>query len=810
MVNDLRYAFRMFCKNPGFTAVAVLTLAVGIGGTTAIFSVIQGAVLDPFPYADSHRLAVLVTQDPCTGTNGLWAWVSGRDLQRYQELSSVFDEVIGAAGDDVLMKRDEGAVDLFGVRVTSNFFRVLGVPTLMGRPLSHEDAKPSAPPVVVLSFKGWRSHFGGDAAVVGRTFVMDDQPTTVIGVMPPRFHWLGADSWLPATLSRDKTTDQSRSYAYSVVGRLKPGVSIKEANAEVKVLAKRLASAYPDEHPKEVTFRVEPLPIAAIGHFRITLYFLLGAVALLLLIACGNVANMLLARAIEREKEFSIRASLGAGRLQLFRQLILESLLFACCGGCAGTLLAVYLLDGLLAVMPPGLPSEALVRVNGPVLLFTLGVTLICTLISGLAPALRVLGRNLQEPLKAASRRGGESSHHSRMHKLFVVSEVVVSLVLLSSAGLLMRSFIALHQVDLRFDPDHVLGGGTSLPETRYRTPEQRVQFQLEALRRVRTLPGVVSAALTLPSPMNYGARTGIEIGGKPGGDDQWAFQSFCSDRCFETVRIPLLEGRSFSEEDLARARNVAIVNQAFVNRFFRGMRPLGERVKVKEFLPWGGPVAVKNPWFEVVGVASDVRGGGPEGPIVPQIYIPFTLGGIHSVTLTVRSEGDPAYMAKAVQQTIWSMDKELLVRFSSETARDDLRRGYFSQPRFVTAMALAFAALGLLLVSVGVYSVLSYAVSRRTQEIGIRMALGAQTADVRRMVMMSGLRWMAVGIGIGVPASIALAKILQSRIWGIKSADPVTLILVSLVLTAVGLAACFFPARRATSVDPMVALRCE
>ena len=321
-----------------------------------------------------------------------------------------------------------------------------------------------------------------------------------------------------------------------------------------------------------------------------------------------------------------------------------------------------------------------------------------------------------------------------------MVSEVVVSLVLLSGAGLLMRSFIALHQVELGFDPDHVLGGGTYLPETRYRTSEQRVQFQLEALRRVRTLPGVVSAALTLPSPANYGARTGIEIGGKPSGDDQWAFQSFCSDRCFETLRIPLLEGRSFSEEDLARARNVAIVNQTFVNRFFGGMRPLGERVKVKQFLPWGGTVGVKNPWFEVVGVARDVRGGGPEGPIVPQIYIPYTLGGTRLVTFTMRSAGDPANMAKAVQQIIWSMDKELPVSFDPGTFRDGLRHAYFSQPRFMMTMFVAFAALGLLLVSVGVYSVLSYAVSRRTQEIGIRMALGAQANDVRRMVMVSGV----------------------------------------------------------------------
>jgi putative ABC transport system permease protein len=391
-----------------------------------------------------------------------------------------------------------------------------------------------------------------------------------------------------------------------------------------------------------------------------------------------------------------------------------------------------------------------------------------------------------------------------------VVSEVVLSLVLLTGAGLLMRSFIALHHVELGFDADHLMGGGTFLSETRYKTAEQRVQFQLEALRRLRALPGVVSAALTLPNPADNGARTVIDISGKSSADTEWAFQSYCSDGCLETMRIPLLEGRSFSEEDLARARNVAIVNRTFVNKFFGGMSPLGERVKPKEFLDWGGPVDVKPPWFEVIGVAGDARGAGPEGSIVPRIYIPCTLSGTRLVTITLRTGIDPTHMARSVHQLIWSMDKDLPVSFEPTTLKDDWSLGYFSQPRFVMAMLVAFASLGLVLVSVGVYSVLSFAVSRRTQEIGIRMALGAKATDVRQMVIFSGLRWLLVGIGIGVPVSIALARILQNRIWGIKSADPMTLVVVSLLLTVVGLAACYLPARRATKVDPMVALRYE
>jgi len=802
MINDLRFALRMFRKNPGFTAVAVLTLALGIGGTTAIFSVIYGGMISPYSYSD-YRLAVLITHDRSTGSDGMWAWVSGRELLDYQEQNKVFDEVFGAGGENLLMKRAEGTVGLSGVLVTDNFFRVLGVPTLIGRPLTPEDFKAGAPFVAVLSFKAWRSRFGGDASVVGKMFVVNDRPTTVVGVMPPRF-WLGGDLWQPATPSRD----EPRSHSYSVVGHLRPGVSIKEANADISVLVKRFAAAYPEEHPKEVTFRVESVPVAAINRdFRMMLYFLLGAVSLLLLIACGNVANMLLARATEREKELAIRASLGASRTRLFRQLMVESLLLAGCGGVAGAFLAVHLLDGLLVVMPPGLPDVALVRVNGPVLIFTLSVTLICTLISGLLPALQVAGRDLEEPLKAASRSAGESSSRQRLRNLLVVSEVILSLALLTGAGLLMRSFLALQHVELGFDPDNVLGGGTLLPEARYKTAEQRVQFQLEALRRVRALPGVVSAALTLPSPAFRGAQTGIEISRTPSAENQSVFQGYCSDDCLETMHIPLLEGRSFSEADLVHASNVAIVNQTFVKKFFGGVRPLGERVKVKEFL-WGGAVDTKPRWFEVIGVAGDARGEGPEAPIVPQIYIPYTVGGLSFVTITLRSGVDPMHLARSVEQVIWSLDKDLQVTF--DTYGDDLRRAYFSQPRFVMTISMAFASLGLVLVSIGVYSVLSYAVSRRTREIGIRMALGAQPIDVRRMVMIAGLRWLVIGIGIGVPVSVALSKILKSRIWGIESADPLTLVAVSSLLTAVGLAACYVPARRATKVDPLVALRYE
>ncbi len=550
---------------------------------------------------------------------------------------------------------------------------------------------------------------------------------------------------------------------------------------------------------------------------------------LLLVIACVNVANLLLARATTREKEIAIRASLGASRIRLVRQLLIESLLFALAGAGLGCLLAWDGLGGLVAIIPPDiLDSETAVRINGPVLLFTLGAALLSTLLFGLAPALLAVRKDLQGPLKASGRGAGESSGHSRLRNLLVVSEVALSLVLLTGAGLLIRSFLALRQLELGFNPDNVLRAGTLLlPEDRYKKAEQRSQFQLESLRRVRALPGVVSATLADPPPTYPGANLAIEIGGKPSAVNWRAHWCSAGDRFFETMGIRLLQGRTISEEDMVHARKVAVVNRTFVSKYFGNENPLGRQVKVPDLateqnlppfwigdsLGWdqAGPKLIPQPWFEIVGVVADTkRAGGYEGADAaaqPVFYVPYSLASIVHALL-VRTVGDPARLANSVRRTVAEIDKELPVETS--TLREQLARDWYTEPRFVLTMLVAFASLGLTMVSIGVYSVLSYAVSRRTHEIGVRMALGAEATDVRRLVLKSGLRWLAVGIGIGVPASIALAKILQNRIWGIKSADPLTLAVVALVLTAVGLAACYFPARRATKVDPMVALRYE
>jgi putative ABC transport system permease protein len=807
MLNDLRFALRMLLKNPGFTTVAGLTLALGIGGTTAIFSVVYGALLNPWPYVHSDRLGVLMLHNTTLNQRN-WAMVSAPEWLDFQQQNQVFSDVIGGTFGNFLLTGSGVAEQYWGSEITPNTFRVLGVPPVLGRGFTDEDGKSGAAPVVMLSYKVWHSKFGGDPGIVGRTITLNHQAKTIIGVVPERLSG-GEDVYVPAILSRAQAPGQKQ---YYLQGRLKPGVSFEKAAADILVLAKRFATVYVEDHPKDVTFTVESITLAFTRERRPLWYILLGSVGLLLLIACVNVANLLLARATAREKEIAIRAALGAGRGRLVRQFLIESLVLGLGGAVLGCLLAWNVLDGLLAIIPPGmLPSEAEVRINGPVLLFTLGTALLCTLLFGLAPALHAIGKDLQEPLKASGRGAGESLAHSRLRNLLVVSEVALSLVLLTGGGLLIRNFLALRYLEPGYNLDNVTGTRYLLPEERYKTSEQRRQFHLESLRRIRALPGVVSAAITFPW-MDQGWDYPIEIAGKPSAENQTAAVRFSGDRFFETMGIPLLQGRTISEEDFVQARKVAVINRAFVGKYFANENPLGRQVTVVMNSIFGDH-AGRLAGFEIIGVVSDTRHSGVEGEpsFRPEVFLNYTVrenpwnayGLIFIRTLVA-----PSGLVNPIQREFMAMDRELPVS-SGWTLRDGLQHWY-TEPRFVLTMLVAFASLGLALVSVGVYSVLSYAVSRRTQEIGIRMALGAEATDVRRMVMMAGLRWLLVGVGIGVPSSIALAKILQNRIWGIKSADPLMLIAVSLLLVSVGLAACYFPARRATKVDPMIALRNE
>jgi predicted permease len=794
----------MLAKNPGFTAVAMLTLALGIGATTVMFSIIECGVLDAFPYRDVHRLVKMVAHDPRYTGDSNYGWISSAELRDYQEQNHVFDAVFGQSFAPVLLTGRGAPATLAVVLTTRDFFRGFGLPALLGRALRPDDYQPGAPAVAVLVYDTWRSRFNGDPKIVGQTLTLNHQLTTVVGVMLPRF-MPAEDIFLPDPLSTAKPVEQQSHFI--LWGRLKRGISVQQAKAEVAILDSQFAKLYPSDHPKQRTNTVDLLTEAGMTHQIRTLYFLMGAVCLLQLIACVNVANLLLARATTREKEVAIRASLGASRGRLIRQFLVESLLLALSGATLGALIAWKGLAAILAMIPTGVyfwPANAVIRINGPVLLFNLGLAIVSTALCGLAPALRAAGERVDHPLKESGQRVGESRAHRRLRNVLVANEVALALVLLTGAGLLTRAFLAMHHVELGYNPDNILVGDVALPPNQYRTREQKNQFTQELLRRVRALPGVTSAAVGF-IPVG-GNTTEIEITGQPNVEGSRADINLGSDRYFETLQIPLLQGRTISQEDFAHSRKVAVVNQAFMIKYLSGQSPVGHEVTVPELKTIRD--TVQSPTFEIVGVVGntkDYESGVPQ----PSVYLPQTIlaGGWNN--LLVRTVAKPTLMTNQVQREVTAIDKDLPL-FRPRSMRDLLNDLRFAKPRILTSIMVVFAVLGLTLVSVGVYSVLSYSASQRRREIGIRMALGAQTGDVKRMVMLSSLKWVALGIAIGVPVSIALIKVFQGKFWAVKSSDPLTLMGVTALLLLVGLVASYVPARRATKVDPMVALRYE
>jgi putative ABC transport system permease protein len=806
LAQDLRYGLRQLRRNPGFTALAILTLALGLGATTAMFSIIYCVFVVPFPFAHSHRLVTLVSWNKKVEGQFGAAQLSASELEEYRKQTDVFDGVAGASFERVLVTGISLPESWIGSRVTGNYFRLLGAPPLLGREITAQDDKTGAPAVAVLGYTAWQSTFGGDPKVLGRTLVLNQQPATIIGVMPRRF---GGKVWISTGLPG--TVSASGGVPFEMTARLRAGVSLEQAQAEVAALSRRFASAYPKDHPPDMAFAIRRLD-RDVRQYDGPWLVLLGAVGLLLLIACVNMANLLLARATARDRETAIRAALGATRGRLVRQFVVESLLLAFSGAALGCLLAA----GLLASIWPMLHSafgyyirpETVIRINGPVLLFTLGAAILSTLLFGLAPALLATRRNIQEPLKTSGTRTGADRGHQRLRSVLVVGEVTLSLVLLTGAGLLIHNFFVSRRVSLGYNPDNVLFATVPLPENQYKTVDQKIQFDLEFLRRVRGLPGVVSAALGFPPPP-FPFQVNVETNGKNRAASRAARFYLVGDAYFKTMGIQLLQGRRISEADVAQRRQVAVINRTFAARYFGGEDPLGKQIKVTELPAWlKGPAP---PLFEVAGVVADIKDdwSGPELAPHPEFYLPASVYEGPPTSVYLRTAVPPATLWNPVRKEVAAIDNKLPV-VGTDTMQEQLDGSWYAQPRVYLSMLAGFGGLGLLLACVGVYGVLSYAVSQRTQEIGIRMALGAQASEVRRMVMKWGLCWLAMGIGIGIPASIALGKVLRNRIWGIKSADPLTLAAVSLVLTAVGMVACYIPARRASKVDPMVALRYE
>jgi len=806
---DIRYAARTLWKSRGFALVAIVTLALGIGASTAIFSVMDNVLMEPFPYTDAQRFMTVLIHDTESNEFGGRGGYSGPEFLDITEQNHVFDRVIANDQQDVLYRSGEGTELFEGSMVTPGTFEFLGMQPQIGRVMQAADYEPGAPPVFVMRYKTWVTKFSADPGILGKTFVLNDTPRTLVGVMPPRFGFGNSDVWIPMKPQRGVVSNQSGfPQRWFLMGHLKPGVTEKQAQLDLDIIAHQLATKYPNDYPKHFTVQIQSLTDLVVGQFRTTLYIMLAAVGLLLLIGCGNVANLLLARATGREKEFAIRAVLGAGRARLIRQLLVESLILALGGAALGTLIAWGGLKSLVALIPADIvPAEAVIRLNTPVLIFTLCVAILTALVFGLVPALQAARRDLNDPLRDSGKGTGGGGRNGRLRNAVVVLEVALSLTLMVGAGLLMRSFMALRNVQIGLQPDHVLVVRLPLPTDRYKTADQLMGFYKPLLQRIKALPGVVDVMETSSLPPYGGGRSDVDVIGKSH-DEKWqSMFQLSSEGVFSVLRISFLSGRTFTEAEVDGKRKLAVINDTFAKRYMKGENPIGQRIHIARLETFPDPV--KDAWFEVIGVVADSKNQGLQDPVFPEAWVPYTVTGSTGRGVLVRTAQDPMAMLKSVEQEVWATDRGVALTFTG-TLESFINSFSYAGPRFGFLLMSIFGGIGLILVTVGVYSVLAYTAAQRTHEIGIRMALGAESRDVLRLVVLMGLRLVGLGTGIGVAASLLLAGAIKSQLWGVSAHDPMTVVAVTALLLATGVVACWIPARRAARVDPLVALRYE
>jgi putative ABC transport system permease protein len=802
---DLRYGVRSFWKQPAFTAAAVIALALGIGATTTIFSVIQNVLLDPYPmYTDVDRIINVSVQDATASRPGGRTFMATPELLEYRDQAASFQEIIAGTSEPVIYTGPEGTEQFVGGLTTGNTFTFMGVAAEVGRTLTMQDVKPDASPVFVMSYKLWAGRFGMDRSVIGRTFILNGVATTLVGVMPPRVSKLGADMWRPIRLDRADPAMRERFFMFQA--RLKPGVTIDQAEAEMNLIAQRVSKIFPQYYPAKFRIRVLGIIDHIVGRFRTTLYTMAAAVALLLLIACANVANLLLSRAAAREREMALRASIGASRARLVRQLLAESLLLALLGVVVGWAFAQLGITFVTGAIPEGLiPRESLIRLDTRVLAFSLAVAAVTVLIFGLAPALHTVKRDLLNPMKDAS-KGIGGFRRGRLSSALVVAEIALSIVLLNSAGLLMRSFMKLQNVDLGLNPENVLFVGLPIGVT-HRTATAQHEFIGQVLSRIRTLPGVTSAASTSAFPIFGALRRGFDIKGIEH-EDRWrASIDYCSDDYFRTMGIRLLRGRVLSAEDVDGGRNVAVVNETLVERHLRGADPIGQVITLSTGDEQGRSVEQA---FDIVGVVAAARNQGLRDSADPAIFLPYSVAPpMTGRGLVLKTAGPPMLLVPSVKREVWAVDRGIPVGEAAAVTEYMKRFGY-AEPRLGLFVFSSFALIGLVLVALGVYSLVSYTVARQTHEIGIRMAVGASRLDVLRTTMGLAARWIGLGVLTGVVASLATMRLLESQLWQVTPSDPSTIVAVVGVILVSGLLASYLPALRATRVDPMVVLRYE
>jgi len=810
---DLRYAARSFSKDRGSVALALLALALGIGATTVIFSVVYSVLIDPFPYKDSSQLVHIYIHDiKNTGPYGRNGYTV-KEFYDYKAQNHVFSDMMAATNNDVLYTKDNATYQANGGVLDPGMFSGLGVKPIVGRGLTESDGQPGAPPVFLLTDKMWHERFNRDPKVLGTTLTINGTPRTLVGIMPPRFQLLGADLYIPMNFTPDLTAAavggpaSQPLYAWTVA-RLKPGVTLAQAAADCDVIARNEAKIYPDLYPKQFKVIVGTIADIYTRGLRTMIYILLGAVLMLLLIACSNVANLLLARATAREKELAIRATMGATRGRLIRQLLAESFVLAAAGAMIGCFLAYGGLQWVKATIPPNtIPSEVEIRLSPYALLATMGITLLTTLLCGLAPALRAARGDLHGRLMGTGKGVGASSGHGRLRAVLVSAQVGLAIVLLVGAGLMMRTFFALEHVDLGFNPKNLLVARIVFPNNTYTTVTQKQVFFRQVLQRIESLPGVTSATESITLPVEGSVTSEVTVPGRTHSETWISALELVSEDYFKTVGVPLVRGSELSAADVDSGRKVAVINRKLAHDFFGDEDPLGRTIKFNVLNQV--PDAPHDAYFEIVGIVGDALNGGLEKPVSPEAFIPYTVTGIASRTILVRTAVEPVSMLPNVRQQISSVDHNVALT-GTGSFEEILHRDSVAAPEFGLVLLGIFAGIGLVLAAIGVFSVMSYSVSLQTHDIGIRMALGAQPRGVLNMVLLKGMRPILAGVVVGLAASFALTRLMASQIYGISATDPWTFAAVIITLAIVGAAACLLPARRATQVDPLIALRYE
>ncbi len=799
MLSDLRFALRSLARAPGFVGVVVLTLALGIAACTALFSVVDGVLLRPLPYPAPGRLVVIrSTQLPAFPEFA----ASPPDFIDWERQATSFAGMAAFTGQPLILTGQAEPLRLKGLRVTRDYFRVYGVRPVLGRAFRPDEDLPGKNQVVILSYAYWQRAWGASDAIIGRTLQLNDEPCLVVGVAPPGFGQANQlDAWVPMAFSAAETSNQRRDGRYlGVVGRLKPGIPVARANTELKAIAARIAQEHPAED-KGWSVSVTPMLAYSVRHIRAALWILSGAVICVLLIACANVANLLLARGASRQREVSIRAALGAGRVRLMRQLLAESLLLALAGGGAGVLLARWGLDALLA-LAPSLPRAGDIRLDGGVLAFAVALSATTGLLFGLAPAWLAGRTGPAEALKQGGRGTTEAGARARLRRTLVVIEIAGALVLLAGAGLLARSFGRLTHVDPGFVPGHAVVLRMTLPKKKYDTLEKRTAFVDALLARLQALPGVQAAGLTQSMPLISDWVEGFAIEGRPAVDPQDLPNANYYDVTpgyFPALGVRLVRGRLFTAEDDRRTPRVAIINETLARQQFSHQDPIGQRIRITD---------APDRWRKIVGVVGDVTQYGVDQVSPCQIYEPYAQAPQDTLNVVVRTRGPAAAVLGSLRPAVYAVDKDQPV--GSILPLETILADSLTRQRFATTLFSIFSQVALIIAAVGIYSVMAWHVAQRTVEFGIRLALGAQPGDVLRLVLGQGFRLVAAGLLAGLAGTLAAARALGALLYHTDACDPATLVAAALVLAAVAVLACWLPARRATRVDPMIALRAE